>query len=246
MTDRALGARFVVVTHLGRTDLGETTVAIDEEALHIIVSSARAEHPIRVPLGAIDAVVLSGVELVVPLRDGRSMTFVAQTTVELRDEILGRCRALPELTHALRAFGSRRWHRSTRASAAADQQRFFAPLLDARREAVSATSASAAMAAFDADALASALESQLRGFAAERYGTNAPARRALEAELLDLSEPLKESLLALRDAARDATEAADDLRLWRRWARQLGSTFETADRVWLSLDLALDSNPWKL
>ena len=102
------------------------------------------------------------------------------------------------------------------------------------------------MAAFDAEALASAFEAQLRGFDAERYGEHAPARRALEAELIDLTEPLQAVLLDLREAAAKATAAADDLRLWREWARQLGATFETADRVWLSLDSALDANPWKL
>jgi hypothetical protein len=32
----------------------------------------------------------------------------------------------------------------------------------------------------------------------------------------------------------------DDLRLWRAWSAQLSATFETADRVWLALDAALD------
>jgi hypothetical protein len=50
----------------------------------------------------------------------------------------------------------------------------------------------------------------------------------------------------LRDAARDASASSDDLKLWRAWARQLASTFEIADRVWLSLDTALDASPWKL
>ena len=104
----------------------------------------------------------------------------------------------------------------------------------------------AAMAAFDADLLAGAFETQLRGFAKERYGAHAPAQRALEAELIDLSEPLQLSLDGLRVAAQEATAAADDLRLWRAWAKQLAATFDTADRVWLALDTALDASPWKL
>jgi len=50
----------------------------------------------------------------------------------------------------------------------------------------------------------------------------------------------------LRNAAREALASADDLRLWRAWARQLAATFDTADRVWLALDMALDARPWKL
>jgi hypothetical protein len=238
----------VVVARLGRKELGETTVTIDEDSLNVAGRDASGERAasVRVPLASVDGVVLSEGEIVVRLRDGRSITFVAQVAPELREHILGRCRVLPELTHALRAFGSRRGHRSTRSTAASDQTRFFAPLLDARREAVRAGTASAAMAAFDADALAAAFESELRSFAAERYADHPPARRALEAELTDLAEPLRTALDALRDAATNAAAEVDDLRLWRAWAGQLGATFETADRVWLSLDVALDSSPWKL
>ena len=50
-------------------------------------------------------------------------------------------------------------------------------------------------------------------------------------ELIDLSEPLRAALDALRNAAREAAASPDDLRLWRMWARQLATTFETADRV---------------
>lgn len=246
MTDRTPSGRFVVATRLGRTELGETTVAIDEDSLNVTAGDPTAERNIRVPLSAVDAIVLNEGEVVVQLRDGRSITFLAHVAPELREYILGRCRTLPELTHALRAFGSRRGHRSTRATAASDQRRFFAPLLDARRQAVSAGTPGAAMASFDADVLAAAFASELRGFAAERYADHPPARRALEAELTDLSEPLHAALDSLRVAAIAAAASDDDLRLWRAWAGQLSATFEIADRVWLSLDVALDSSPWKL
>jgi hypothetical protein len=61
-----------------------------------------------------------------------------------------------------------------------------------------------------------------------------------------LSEPLHAALDSLRVAAIAAAASDDDLRLWRAWAGQLSATFEIADRVWLSLDVALDSSPWKL
>jgi len=244
MIDRAAAPKFVVLTRIGRTELGETTVVIDEDALHVMMRES--DQLIRVPLTSIDGAVLAEGEILLALRDGTNITFVARTASALREVILGRCRALPELTHALRAFGSRRGHRSTRAIAADDQRRFFAPLLDARRQAGTANTSLAAVAAFDADALSRAFESELRGFAAERYGAHPAARRALEAELIDLSEPLQAALDGLRDAARNVTTSVDDLRLWREWARQLNATFEIADRVWLSLDVALDANPWNL
>jgi hypothetical protein len=244
--DRAIGTRFVVGARVGRTDLGETTVTVDEDSLHIVGGGTGAERSVRVLLASVDAVEMSEGEVVVLLRDGRSVRFYAPGALELREDILARCCVLPELTHALRAFGSRRGHRSTRATAASDQRHFFAPLLEARRQAVTAGTSAAAMAAFDADALAAAFEAQLQGFAAERYGDHPPARRALEAELIDLSEPLQVALGGLREAAGEAGASPDDLQLWRMWARQLATTFETADRVWLALDTALDASPWKL
>ena len=46
----------------------------------------------------------------------------SDAAAQICDELLLRCRSLPELTRALRAFGSRRGHRSMRATAAADQE----------------------------------------------------------------------------------------------------------------------------
>jgi hypothetical protein len=245
MMDRLLGPRFVVVTRVGITELGDSVVVIDEHAVVVSIPETGNDQPLRIPLSSIQVVSSTEEEIELLLRDGTKITFVATSTPPLRDEILIRCRAIPELTTALRAFGSRRGHRSVRPHATRDQQRFFAPLLDARRQAVAAKTPSAAMAAFDAGALTTAFDTALRELAAQRYGQNGPARRALEAELVDLAEPLHVALDRLREVATKAS-ASDDLRVWRAWTRQLSATFEAADRVWLSMDAALDANPWKL
>src|SRR4029079_10357529 len=111
------------------------------------------------------------------LRDGTKVYFIANSTPPLRDEILVRCRAIPELTAALRAFGSRRGHRSVRVHATRDQQRFFAPLLDARRQAVAAKTPGAAMAAFEASALTTAFDTALRELALDCVRPRAPRAR---------------------------------------------------------------------
>jgi len=242
--DKLLGSRFVVVTRVGITELGDSIVVIDEHSVVVNIPET-GNDPMRIPLSSIQVVTSNEEEIELLLRDGTKVYFIANSTPPLRDEILVRCRAIPELTTALRAFGSRRGHRSRRAHATTDQQRFFAPLLDARRQAVAAKTPSAAMAAFDATALTTAFDTALRELAAHRYGENAPARRALEAELIDLAEPLHGALEHLREIAVKAA-TSDDLRVWRAWTRQLSATFEAADRVWISMDAALDSNPWKL
>lgn len=215
---------------------------VDEDAILVVIRLASDERPVRVPLAGIDEIAADTHELTLSLRDGARVALVMDSPSELRDELEVRCRAIPELTRALRAFGSRRGQRSRRPNGAAEQQQFFAPLLTARREAL-ASASTRSTSAFDPEALDRAVGATLQSFAVARYGDHAPARRALEAELVDLAEPLRDALEMLRDAAATVHLAPNDLRLWRLWSTRLRATFEAADRVWLSLDAALDDIP---
>src|SRR5262245_7373124 len=130
---------------------------------------------------------------------------------------------LPELTLSLRSFGSRRGQSDTDAALAVghDQERFFAPLLDARRRAAEAHSAEEVLAAFDARRLTAALDAAVRAFAAERSAGRPAAQRALEAELLEIVESLRDALQQLREDSEQLIErkgrgASDDL--GARWS----------------------------
>ena len=243
MIDRSRAPIGVVATRIGRTELGQGTVTIDDEVLTILVRDDSGERPIRLRLVAIDSTALSEEEVNIALRDGTRLTLASPQAGELRDIILTHCRILPELTHALRAFGSRRGSRAIRKTGHTEQQRFFAPLLEARRQAVRAETPQGTLQAFDAGVLARAVDEAIQAFAIERYGENGPARRALAAELVDLTEPLQNAFERLRAAAERAGASIDDLALWRAWAAELRATFEVADRIWMSLDVALDSAP---
>ncbi len=234
----------VTTTRIGRTDLGSGTVAADDEAIMVVLQAPAEERSIRIACAAVDEITIEENEVVVRLLDGMRLVLAGDDAAELRMALVEHCRAIPEVTRALRALGSRRGHGSARASGPAEQKIFFAPLLDARREAVGATRPEQTLAAFDSTQLERAIGQAIQVFATGRYGENPPARRALEAELTDLSEPLINALDRLRQKADDARGAVDDLRLWRAWSTQLRATFETADRVWLSLDAALDATPW--
>ena len=243
MADRARAPIAVTATRIGRTDLGDGSVLIDDDAV-VITMHATADRPVRLSLAALDVVSVASEDVSLTLRDGTHVVFTTAAAGQMCEELMLRCRTLPELTRALRAFGSRRGHRSTRALAAADQQRFFAPLLEARRRASAAGPPTSVIAAFAADQLAAELVAALEAFAAERYAMPGPERRALHAELTDIAEPLILALTSLEEAAAAATESIDDLRLWRAWSSQLRATFETADRVWLLLDIALEGAPF--
>jgi hypothetical protein len=236
----------VTATRIGRTDLGPGTAVVDDDAIFVVHTGAE-QRPVRVPLSRIDSITVDDGTLLLFLHDGAQLALVMDAATQLSDELGLRCRTIPEMTHALRALGSRRGHHGRqggRAAAADEQRRFFGPLLEARRRALALTSLNA-VAAFEPSLLAQAISAALGSFAAGRYASDPPARRALEAELVDLCEPLLDVLSGLSAAADEVRTAPEDLRRWRRWAAGLRSTFETADRVWLSLDAALDAAPFE-
>ncbi len=225
---------------VGPIKLGSTTVTIDDETL-VVVASMTDERSTRVRLTAIDAVHVVEQELTIELHDGSHLRIHGDRLTELRNAVLENCRAVPEVTRALRAFGSRRGQRGSRSTGSDEQHRFFAPLLLARRAASLAAGPADVIAAFDADTLARAFTATLHKFAEERFRDSPPAQRALGAELTDLSEPLLAALEALRGAARSAASELENLRYWREWAAALRAAFESADRAWIALDAALDA-----
>lgn len=235
------GTIAVSAARVGRADLGEATATVDDEVLTVIARPSGAERLLRIPISAIDGLAIDGDEVVVSVRDGRQVALTSGDAAKLHHEIVVRCFVLPELTRTLRTFGSRRGQRGRRPNAASDQQRFFAPLVDARRLASKSPSAAETIAAFESAALTRALDEALRRFANERFAQNGPARRALEAELADSTEPLHSALRTLSERASEARDRADELRAWRAWSVSLRNVFEAADRVWVALDEALDA-----
>lgn len=138
--------------------------------------------------------------------------------------------ALAEQTLALRALGS------PRAKPDSEHDRFFGPLLAARRAAEGAGCAVDRVTAFDAPALRRALDGTLGAFASERFPDAPPDRRALEAELRELAEPLEGALERLGAAADAVRASGDDVRFarWREWAAAVGDVFAAADTLWLA------------
>lgn len=239
MIERTPSPHRMNAARIGRTDLGAATVVFEDDAFVVIVGAAD-DHPVRVPFTSIDALRDDTSGLEVRLRDGTLIQLAGDDAASFRGELMLRCCTVPELTRTLRAFGSRRGSRGMRITGAAEQQRFFAPLLSARRAADGATTPLAAVDAFDATRLAAEIDATLAAFAAARFGANAPARRALHAELVDAGEPLRAALLDLAQRADAARARSDDLRAWRAWSDQLRGVFELADRIWIALDVALE------
>lgn len=163
------------------------------------------------------------VELVAEGEVGRQL---AQAVAELTR----RACALPELTRGLRGLGSQR------ARPGSDHDRFFGPLLDARRRAELLPRPGDQLRAFDPAAIRAAAEAALAGFAAARFPESPPDQRALDAELGEIAAPLWASLARL-DRARDAAGTSpDDARFvrWREWAATLAAVYAAADAAWVA------------
>jgi hypothetical protein len=249
MSERSPSGFEVMAAVVGRVDLGPGTVLVDEESVTLVLAEARSfDKSIRFRIDGIAAVRPAGESVVVVFRDASTVAMHGSPAVReaLCGRILDACRKVPELTRALRAMGARRAGLrgdSRREVKAGDEVRFFAPLLAARKVSAAIHDPREILDAFDGPDLAAALDATLDHFAGSRAGDNAPLRRALEAELSEAAEPLHLALVELRLAAESAAADVDDLAAWRRWSARLRATFETADRVWVTLDAMLGTTP---
>ena len=188
------------------------------------------------PVAYLDGVRYREEELTLYLRNGDIIELTGPNRLgAVADAIEADARTLGELTRGLRSLGARR--RGT--SSGAEQSRFFAPLMHARRavEAPRRGRPRDELAAFDAEMLREAIGAALAELAAARYGSSAPHRRALQAELEECAEPLVDGMQALARAAQAVRRAPDDTRLvlWRAWAAEVQRLFERADRCWCTM-----------
>lgn len=147
---------------------------------------------------------------------------------------------------SLRSIGSRRSQPTALPEMVAEQERYFAPLLDARRAAAKAVTRAQVIAAFEGRRLTALIDANVRAFATERFGTRAPARRAFEAELFEIVEPLRDEIQSLREIAERpaSTEGSPEQTAhWSHWLEQLRVVFRVADGSWPTIAAALASAP---
>jgi hypothetical protein len=169
-----------------------------------------------------------GEQLTLFLRGGDVLELSGPKLAPLGEALMREARELPEQTLRLRHFGA------SKSNPGSDHDRFFGPLLAARRRAGAATTIDEQLEAFDATSLQAEFERTLRAFAADRYRREGPDRRALEAELFELAEPLLAAVNSLGNAALAVRAAPGDATFirWREWAAAAQRVFAEADRWW--------------
>lgn len=241
----SLSARVHGFLH-GRDIDGDALITIERDALAIVTDRAR----MVLDFASLEGRVLHADSVELHLNGGDVVYLVVPDPLELTHELERSALRLPEFTRSLRSFGS---HRAAGGARRPEHDGFFAPLLAARGAAERATTADARRDALDSRSLRGAVERRLREFAAERYPSDAPERRALEAELLECAAPLITRLTEL-DAAQErfaSSVAIERFLRWREWARAVGTVFEGADECWpevgavLSMDRREDPSRWR-
>jgi hypothetical protein len=213
---------------------GSATVALRGEVLELVTRAARH----ALPVSSLDgARMLESGALEISVEGGDVLVLFAgingAASLNAIGELLRRTAcALPEFTRALRGLGS------PRGRPGAEHDRFFRPLLEARRGAERSPRHEGARLAFDSVSLRAAFTRRLREMAHERYPNAPPERRALEAHATDVAAPLFAALLALDDAQRAVDVATDIERFarWRAWTAALQRVFDRADEGWLALE----------
>jgi len=234
MSEPASGVRAMISRRLDGRDVSmEALVSLDAETLTLATSRGRVALPITSLSGAREE---NGVLLVYRRRGDVVRMGPAAELGGLALELERYVHTLPELTRSLRALGSHR------AAAIAEHDRFFAPLLSARRAAEAGRSTTVTLDAFSAPALRATLLDTLATFAAERYPDEPPERRALHAELVDEVAPLLARLDALNAARTSLDQSADAVRYdaWRLWMAALQRVFDCADERWETVRAILD------
>ncbi|HEU4642939.1 MAG TPA: hypothetical protein VFS44_10840 [Gemmatimonadaceae bacterium] len=212
----------------GRELAGEALAALEEEALALVLPRER----IVLPVASLEGARAEGTTLALFVAQGDVVQLGGGPELEgLARELAQRALALPELTLSMRAMGSRH------GAPGAEHDRWFAPLIAARRAAERAARPDGVRGALDAAALRDALTGVLRALAAERYPDDPPERRALEAELMDTAEDLLRRVARLERAQAALAASADEERWarWRAWVQALRDAYAGADACWLPL-----------
>jgi hypothetical protein len=194
-----------------------------------VVGGGGAE--LRIPIDAIDGVRYAGERLTIAVRGRVAVVAVGPPRLAgVAREIVAAACDFPELTRALRGFGSRR----SRDAGAHDT--LVAPLLAARRRAARAGDVAGQVAAFDEAALRGDLAGVVEGLAAGRAGASTPDRRALAAHLEELAAPVEGALRRLGEAAHRwrREEELGRIARWREWLAAVEQVLLEADRFGFS------------
>jgi hypothetical protein len=221
----------------GREIARPARISVEEQAL---VLSWHHAAPWQLAFDGLEGVQIGATSVTLYLRDHDVLELTgddALRPVALR--VLDKACRMPELTRGLRHLGAVRGSAVLQAA----HDRWFAPLLAARRAVADVSDPSRQIALMNAVALAEAMTRTIGELAATAAPGDAAERRALEAALEDEAEALFAALTRARLAGDAVTGGAEDTRLadWRRWVEAMRAVFAEADEAWLGVQDTLSA-----
>lgn len=237
MPDRNARLAFPAIRASGtwcqRRIAGDVTLFIEHDEVVVRVEAGGEE--LAVALAALGGASWRTGMLALHTSEGQLQLQAAEGLDRAWHALTQRACTLPEVARGLRGLGAPHgpW--------ADAHARFFAPLLQARRRLEGDEPMDWKVAGFDPTVLAERMRGVLATLALERHAERPPYRRALEAGLLQASEPLFRQLERLAHAARAVHEGDESRRFveWRAWTAELRALFVDADRSWSATRVVL-------
>ena len=220
-----LRARVIGIVR-GRELDAYATVALADNALVLSWDNAASW---QLDLDGLDGVMPRPNQLTLYLTNGDVLELTENESLrQLAANVLDRACTVPELTRGLRSLGS------LRGTPGPAHDRWFAPLLAARRAVAGISDAERQVALVDAAHVAQHLRRVMTEIAKEIAPAHPAMQRAIEAALYEESEPTFDALARLALAADVLRASALDTRLvdWRRWMNALREVFVAADQCW--------------
>jgi len=146
-------------------------------------------------------------------------------------QLLDRACAMPELTRGLKSLGS------SRGTPVAAHDRWFAPLLAARRSVEGVSDPARQVMLLDAATLTSEIERAISEIAATRASGDAAEQRAVEAALEEEAAAVFTTIQIMGVAGDVVRGGAVDTRIadWRKWVETVRAGLAAADEAWSGL-----------
>lgn len=205
--------------------------SVEEQAVHLAWQDAA---PWELAFDGLDGVQVGPTSVTLYLRDHDVLELTGDDSlrpVALR--LIDKACRMPELTRGLRHLGAVRGSATMQAA----HDRWFAPLLAARRAVADVTDPTRQVALMDAAKLTDEFARAIDELAAQAAPSDAAERRALEAAMEDETDSVFSALARMRIAGDSVVHGAEDTRLsdWRRWVSTVRLMFAETDDAWLGI-----------
>jgi len=213
----------------GREIDASASVTLDQDSLVLAWQDAT---PWRLLLSGIEGIAGGGSSLTVYLVSNDVLELSGDDQLRaLGRQLLDRACAMPELTRGLKSLGA------SRGMPVAAHDRWFAPLLAARRSVEGVSDPARQVLLLDPATLTKDIERAIAEIAATKAPGHPAEQRAVEAALEEEAAPVFRAIESMGLAGDAVRGGALDTRItdWRQWVETVRGVFAAADDAWTGI-----------